>query len=44
MAEIMELVLSDTIYGVSWEAAVRRAATRVAEKYDRQAGEKGGKR
>lgn len=32
----MELALSDPIYGVSREEAVRRAAKEVAEKYGRQ--------
>lgn len=43
-AEIMELTLSDPLYGVSPEEAVRRAADRMAEKYWRQVGEKKGRR
>ncbi len=44
VAEIMELALSDPLYGVSREEAVRRAAERVAEKYGRKVEEKGGKK
>ncbi len=44
-AEIMELALSDPLYGVSREEAVRRAAAKVAEKHGREAVEKkGGKK
>lgn len=38
-AEIMELALSDPLYGISREEAIKRAAARVAEKYERAARE-----
>jgi hypothetical protein len=44
-AEIMELALSDPLYGVSREEAIKRAAARVGEKYGRPKSEKkGGKK
>jgi hypothetical protein len=41
-AEIMKLALSDPLYGISREEAIKRAAQRVAEKYGRKAGQKKG--
>lgn len=41
LKEIAELAQSDPLYGVSREEAMRRAAARVAEKYQRQTGEEG---
>ena len=44
LEEIVKLAEADPLYGVSRWEAMRRAATRVAEKYGRSAGEeKGGK-
>jgi hypothetical protein len=40
LKEIVELALSDPLYGVSREEAMRRAAARVAEKYGQTAGDK----
>ena len=44
LREIAELAEADPLYGVSREEAMKRAAARVAEKYGRQAGERGGKK
>ena len=40
LAEIAELAKSDPLYGISPEAAIKRAAARVAEKHGLPAGEK----
>jgi hypothetical protein len=44
LKEIVELAESDPLYGVSQEEAMRRAASRVADKYGRLTGEKDGKK
>lgn len=40
VAEIVELAQADPLYGISRDAAMKRAAEKVAEKYKRLASEK----
>jgi hypothetical protein len=42
LAEVVEKALADPLYGISREAAIKRAAEQVAEKYRQPAGEKRG--
>jgi hypothetical protein len=42
VAEVMELAQADPVYGISKDAAMKRAVEKVAEKYKRMANEKKG--
>jgi len=44
IAEIVELAKADPLYGISQEAAMKRAGEKIAQKYRRLAGEKKGRK